>query len=274
MTRLGDTAAALAQRGLFVFPIVGKVPMTEHGLLDATNQPDLARTMFTGATGIGVNCGKSRLLVIDLDGADAARAWAGLVAAHGCAETLEATTGREEGRHLYFASGDERALNSVGRIAGGIDTRGHGGYVIVPPSRHPGGRTYAWATRCPPAVAPEWLLARLDKGAPPALGERAELPAGELATRYGRAALAGLATDMRAAPEGHRNDRLVRVAYRAGRLAAAGELHEALAERELVDAALSVGLPHAEADKTFRSGFDAGFEVPAVRAPSARLAVR
>lgn len=266
---LADAAAALARRGWHVFPIIRKRPATEHGLLDATADPERAYRMFgPRITGIGVNCGRSGLLVADVDGPDAAREWAKLVAEHGCPETLEVTTGRTDGgTHYYFATRDERAATGAGQIAPGIDTRGLGGYTIVPPSRHSTGRLYAWATRRPPAPAPEWLLVRLDKGEPPPVGERAELPPGELATNYGRAALDGLVDQMRSEPEGYRNHRFVRVAYRAGRLVAAGELHEALAERDLKDAALAAGLSPGEIKLTWISGFGAGLDKPAVRAP-------
>ncbi len=54
--------------------------------------------------------------------------------------------------------------NSAGRIASGIDVRGDGGYVVVPPSRHRSGAAYRWAdgwspTRVDLAPAPPWLEA-------------------------------------------------------------------------------------------------------------------
>lgn len=68
------------------------------------------------------------------------------------------------------------------------------------------------------------------------------------------------------AQEGTRNDRLVRVSYRAGRLSAAGEVAEIVANDVLVEAAQRVGLRVAEAERTFRSGFGAGSRLAAVRA--------
>jgi hypothetical protein len=117
------------------------------------------------------------------------------------------------------------------------------------------------------AEAPAWLLAALEPAPPPAVGEPRRIAPGATATAYGRAALEGLADEMLRAGEGQRNHTLVGVAYRAGRLAAAGELAAEAARAVLVEAARRVGLSPIEAERTFRSGFAAGCDVPAARAP-------
>jgi len=66
-------------------------------------------------------------------------------------ETLTART-RRPGLHYYFEHLDG-IRNSSGSLPEGIDIRGDGGYVIVPPT--PG---YSWEVRAPIATAPEWLL--------------------------------------------------------------------------------------------------------------------
>lgn len=268
------TAVALAFRGYFVFPVRGKVPATEHGFHDAITAPevedaDRVRALFhgTGATGIGVDCGRSRLLVVDLDGPAGATAWQELCSRHGgCPDTLGVITGRDDGgRHLWFRTDDTPPRSRT--LAKKLDVRASGGYVVSPPSLHPTGRRYRWTSSfVGVAPAPAWLLEALAPPPPPPVGVRAELPPGELATPYGRAALDGLAGDMLAAIQGERNSKLVRVAYRAGRLEAAGELHESLATSTIVDAALRVGLSFDEAARTFKSGFEAGQQHPAVRA--------
>ena len=48
---------------------------------------------------------------------------------------------------------------SAGKLGEGLDIRGAGGYVIVPPSVHETGRTYRWADpEQSIADAPSWLL--------------------------------------------------------------------------------------------------------------------
>ena len=59
-----------------------------------------------------------------------------------------------------------RVEGSVGNrvnLAPGIDLRGDGGFIVVPPSRHESGRRYAWDLAAHPeetplAPAPRWLL--------------------------------------------------------------------------------------------------------------------
>jgi hypothetical protein len=74
--------------------------------------------------------------------------------------TLTAATG--EGIHFYFGwPEDIEVRNTASRLGAGIDTRGEGGYVVLPPSTHPSGATYRWANELEPAHAPQWLLALL-----------------------------------------------------------------------------------------------------------------
>lgn len=47
------------------------------------------------------------------------------------------------GRHLYFLH-VPKVRNSAGRLGPGLDVRGEGGYVVLPPSLHVTGRRYRW----------------------------------------------------------------------------------------------------------------------------------
>lgn len=67
-------------------------------------------------------------------------------------------TGRVGGRHLYCAWRD--SAPTVFARASGIDFRGEGGYVVLPPSRHKTGVVYTWTV--PPTDAelpalPGWI---------------------------------------------------------------------------------------------------------------------
>ena len=63
--------------------------------------------------------------------------------------TVEAKTGGG-GRHFYFAHPGGHVGNRAG-ILPGIDVRGDGGVIVMPPSIHPNGNAYAWV----PGHSPE-----------------------------------------------------------------------------------------------------------------------
>src|SRR5262249_508480 len=142
-----------------------KLPACEHGCKDATTDPDTIHRWwrFEPQYNIAVATGKvSNVFAVDIDGLDAELALRRLEQAHGeLPSTVEAVTAR--GRHLYFEMPDRAVQNSVGKIAPGIDTRGDGGYVLVPPSIHPSGKPYTWSVDSAGefAPAPAWLLEKI-----------------------------------------------------------------------------------------------------------------
>jgi hypothetical protein len=81
---------------------------------------------------------RSGVAVIDLDGGGAVKE----VDRRGYLPGLWATTGRVGGRHLYFAWRDDAP--TIFAKANGIDYRGQGGYVLLPPSLHRNGPRYMW----------------------------------------------------------------------------------------------------------------------------------
>jgi predicted transcriptional regulator len=74
---------------------------------------------------------------------------------HELPETLTIRTPRG-GAHLYFRH-TEGITNSTGGLPEGIDVRGEGGYVLLPPSNTEKG-SYTIEHRAEVAEAPEWLL--------------------------------------------------------------------------------------------------------------------
>jgi Bifunctional DNA primase/polymerase, N-terminal len=265
VSALGKAAVDYARRGWHVFPVAprGKTPLTKNGLKDASTDSGLvaARWDERPNANIGLACGPSGLLVVDLDGEEALRAWGDLTARHGLhPRTLVSRTGK--GHHLVF-TGD--GPSSAGRIAPKVDTRGRGGYIVLPPSVHGSGASYCWLDPArAPVPAPEWLFQLLEYGNGSSVGERRELPKGVLFTPYGLVALERLAGEMASTPEGERNATLNALAFRCGRLNAAGQLAEYVAHRDLIAAAQASGLDVEEAERTFRSGFAAGLLRPVV----------
>jgi hypothetical protein len=123
---------------------------------------------------VGVATGRvSGVVVVDVDprtGGDASLD--ALQARYGhLPATVECHTGGG-GRHLYFAAPPDPLPSAV--LAPGVEVKGEGGLVVVPPSRHASGRAYEWAPgRSPealsPAPLPAWagaLAHGLSPGAP------------------------------------------------------------------------------------------------------------
>jgi hypothetical protein len=256
-----------------------KTPLTPHGFKDASNDPAQVFAWWGSlepeALGLATGAA-SGLWVLDVDAPEPGRngdgpsALASLEQEHGSLPaTVEQVTGGG-GRHLFFAwPGDELPVkNSAGKLAPGLDVRGDGGYVILPPSLHYTGNRYAWAEgralgEMEPAQAPAWLLAlaRGERDDPPPLPPISP-PGGQGATSYGRRTLADELAELTGAALGERNACLNKAAFRLGRLVAGGQLERSQVEAALLGAALGVGLTEREARATIRSGLEAGLKEP------------
>jgi hypothetical protein len=162
---LHGTALELNAKGWAIFPCQprGKTPATARGCLDAVvNDPARINTWWGiyPDLNIGVATGAvSGFFVLDVDGDKGEGSLRELEQRHDkLPPTIESITSR--GRHCYFRMGEHGDVrNSAGQIAPGLDIRGSGGYVLVPPSIHPSGRAYAWSVDSTDefADAPEWL---------------------------------------------------------------------------------------------------------------------
>lgn len=139
-----EAAVEYAGRGLPVFPCKGKIPLTEHGFQDASTDTEAVLTWWTRwpDANIGVPTGEpSGIDVLDVDVQHGgAGTLAKLERRHGrLPRTAEVLT-PSGGRHYWFV---HRPLKSTAsKLGPGIDTRGEGGYVIVPPSIGENGRPY------------------------------------------------------------------------------------------------------------------------------------
>ena len=80
----------------------------------------------------------SRLVVVDVDDDDA-RA----LVERSCGWPTTPTVRTSKGWHLWFHHHDP--VGNRAKVADvGLDVRGRGGYVVVPPSIHPAGHVYSW----------------------------------------------------------------------------------------------------------------------------------
>lgn len=172
---------------------VGKVPLTRHGLSDATQTvsgvQDLWSRFPLANIGIAV---PAWCFVLDIDREkNGYESLARLQDRFGALpETRLVTTGGL-GQHYYYRT--DSPIRNTTRLAGldGVDIRGPGGYVIAPPSRHRSGRRYVVSSIWdgPIAPAPAWLI--------------------DLCAR-GRGSTAGNSHGPNVIIEGERNDTLAR----------------------------------------------------------------
>ncbi|MEH1017913.1 bifunctional DNA primase/polymerase [Micromonospora sp. CPCC 206060] len=275
-------ALAAAERGWHVFPLRpdDKRPAVRDWENRATTDPArIRRCWSTGPYGIGVACGPSGLVVVDLDtpkngtGTPPAE-WAG--ARHGLdvlttladrhsqhiGATYTVATGRG-GTHLYHrhpASGPA-LRNTAGTVGWLVDTRAHGGYVVAAGSTA-NGRPYTVTLDTDPALLPGWLAGLLAPKPLPAPGPVAVVVPVDRHGRYVAAAIRRQVAHLAAAGEGSRNHVLFTSAVALGQLAAGGALTDADVTAVLEPVALSVGLRHGEISRTISSGLRVGARNP------------
>ena len=158
-------ALAYAGRGLHVFPCEpgAKRPLTRNGYWDATTDRRTIERWWERWTtaNVGLPTGKeSGIVVLDVDVEDGGLESLARLEREGAPvpKTARTRTGGG-GIHFFFRyPGGTEIRNNAGLLGLGLDVRGEGGYVVVPPSRTQG--SYEWLDRSPLAEA-SWLLDRL-----------------------------------------------------------------------------------------------------------------
>lgn len=149
---LARAAAGYARRGWWVFPLKpkSKEPLTTHGVHDASNDPHVVIAWWQEwpTSNVGLDVHRSGLVVVDLDPAKGGvAAWEAVCADYTLPpyNTLRSKTG-SGGMHLLYRAPMEMIVrNSSEKLGPGIDVRGKGGYIVLPPSVHPTtGERYAW----------------------------------------------------------------------------------------------------------------------------------
>lgn len=138
----------------------GKHPVTSlapHGALSATSNTATIKKWFATFEqhNIGIATGpESNLTVVDVDvgeGKCGTESWRLLNEGHAEPVTLMATTG-SGGMHVLFPyHADIPGKNNV--LGPNIDVKNKGGYIVVCPSRHRSGGSYAWLNWPTPLAA-------------------------------------------------------------------------------------------------------------------------
>jgi hypothetical protein len=274
-------ALAYAARGWRVFPIgVGRKspPAVKDWENRATTDPErITRAWSTAPFNVGIACGPSKLVVIDLDkpkpgqepppayrkpgindGADVlAMLCDALDQPFPATYAVRTASG---GLHLYFTAPAGVPLhNTAKRLGWLIDTRANGGYAVAAGSvvnRRP----YEVLCECEPEPLPAWLTERLADPTPaPRAAGAATVSTGP---GYAAAALRGELDRVLGAQPGQRNHTLNQAAFALGQLVAGGLLSRALVEDALTLAGQGIGLTTRECAATIRSGLHGGERKP------------
>jgi hypothetical protein len=234
-------ALELAAAGWPVFPCWwagprGKSPITKHGHLEATTDPDKIKAWWGQwpHAMIGLRVLDS-VIVIDIDPRNGGDLAALETITGPLPPTLTDWAGRNDGgRHLYFQRPPGQLTST--KLPTGVDLKVHG-YCIAPPSLHPAtGEPYRWDQH-PVATPPHGLRELLRPNPRPINLHRPSGGTGD-----------GLLRTVAAAVEGTRND----VLYWAARRAVEDGLIDQI-EDELITAAMSAGETETKARRTVAS---------------------
>ena len=250
-----DGALELAKAGWHIFPVQprGKQPLVRWR---DESTCDLEKVQAWWGqwpdANVGIDCGKSGLVVVDYDGVEAPDA-----------QTLSVKTGR--GVHHYFANDGEPVPNSASMIGEKVDVRGEGGYVLAPPSVHPSGALYEWSNLYDVEPLPEELRSKMVRKVEPR--ETPVATSSVPSEGWGNKILRSEAAIVRTTGEGRRNHQLFESALRVLSAAKGGHLDVQLARQELMAAANDAGLDPYEANRTIDSAWDRA----SVRNPPERM---
>jgi len=243
--------------GACVFPVRHKQPLIAWRDGSSSDPETIAAMPWGAATGIGLDCGKSSIVVIDVDDLGAVPKLAEKLGWDPVEDDTYVSETGGGGYHIFYRAGDQAVRNSASKVVPGIDVRGEGGYVVLPPSEHESGRGYSWYRSPQTGVRPipeklvELLNYKEERPAP------VIEPTGRVYEKWGMAVLAEEAAEIENAVPGTRNDQLNTSAYLVYGAVKGGHIDRAIADLRLESAAARVGLDSGETAKTLNSAWEA-----------------
>lgn len=285
--QIKEAALYWAKQGFPVFPCSpdNKRPLVATGFKAATTDAQTIEQWWSHwpAAMIGVPTGEaSGIAVVDVDVHGEVNAMPWYEEHKASFVDAPIVTTPSGGLHIYFIA--DGTKNSASKIARGVDTRGDGGYVCVPPSVTTEGTYYGWHNPIdlfPPRRMPAWVAEKLAAREPakepaeisaPVPDNRtipADLPVmgtGNGHDRYAQTALENECRQLATCPQGGRNHALNRAAFSLGTLVGAGVLDRDVVIGRLFAAAASCGLVNADGREsvlaTISSGLKGGIAQP------------
>ena len=264
---LAEGAVWIATMGFAVFPLKPrqKTPYPgSRGCLDATVDTEQVSWWWKRrpASNIGIATGAaSHLLVVDLDGIEATEAWNKLTTGRENPETITVHTLRPGGLHRWYST-ELDIPNTTGKVASKIDTRGHHGYVLAPPSIGTGGAVYQWGGGDLIAALPEWLREMIAPPPPPPRPcPQSRLADGEV-TDLGCRRWLGVLRELETTARGQRHARLYWASRMGGAMIDGGLVSSSVVEASLLCAADGLGLIEEDGERnvvaTIRQGVEKG----------------
>jgi putative DNA primase/helicase len=268
-TALPQESSYLASCGWKLFPIEAR---TKHGALvkwgtEATS--DITRLEEWAARWPGCNWGvatgqKSGIFAIDLDGAQG-HVWA--TETNLPSDTLITATGREGGFQVIYQQPLGITTKTSAGVAPGVDVRGDGGMIVLPPSIHPNGTQYQFVKWVQPSAAPDWLVGlvtKTEQPSTPAPSQEPCQPATEAEKAYGANIMKKACAEFAAIipGQGKRNAGAVKLAYTIAGVVAAGWLEHDVAQAAIAEVTALYRSQDSSGVKTLNSGWSDGLEKP------------
>lgn len=272
-----EAAKAYLASGVSIVPLKGKQPTIQWVPLQQ-KRPSMSNVLqwhHRGQlTGVGVICGRvsGNLVVLDFDSHEAVDEFSALFPT--LLDTFTVLSGSGRGAHFYYYVKDLPETTVVKNF----ELRANGCYVVAPPSPHPSGNFYTVKRPVNPmllsgmASVVKWIKSKRNAipvtttpqtPAPRPVHTGGFLPREEyFRRRYVDKAFRVTLSFISGSTEGSRNMRLYGGSVSVGQLVGSGDLPRALAESELLNAALQCGLDQTEAVATIKSGLDTGILSP------------
>ena len=229
--------------------------LTCHGFHAATTSPARLAAMLAAVPRglLAIRTGTvAGLAIIDIDPRNGGAIDPALMA-----PTAAVATGGG-GWHLYYRHPGGPLLPALPGRAG-VDVKADGGYVVAPPSVHPGtGRPYRWAGERPVSEMPPALAAAL---APPPAADRPAAFSGPVPARRAggisspAALLAAHLRTVENAPEGRRRVTLYGAARGIARMITAG----AVTDADAIAALTAAGLAAQQTERDIRAAIEGAF---------------
>lgn len=293
-------ALELADQGFYVFPVISeevdrdgkpntKKPLCKSWSAESTNDPQKIHDLWDRSQGwgisnmVGIDCGKSRLVVVDCDVDKLTGERIGLTNFVDFCGSLDHTLPStytvitpSGGSHFYFRLPDNfdeslfrnrtswdfyrQRQTKPGEVQTHVDIRATGGFIVAEGSTRWDGKRYRQSGDVKtPAELPDWLAEYLLPPAKVNEPKSASTPVGDDYgvfvdgnDNYARKAFNEALKDMALATEGHRNDTLNRLAFNLSSQFVPHRMHPDGLGQALESVAIQSGLPAKEAAEAHR----------------------